>query len=1244
MAIDTSAFDRFKQNTRPKPIDLSAFGKGEFIPEAKPQPKGIVRTFAKELPSVLGDAFVEYQRGQMEAARGRTQTEQFAETFVKKPTAILKFIAQGVGGGLTALGRSGIEAVATPFGQKDKVRQNFASQKEVDEKLFGGEVNTYQEITEKIRSYVDQSPDATPFEKTYLPAVIGFGLFAADAFPGKPNFKKQAANLIEDIAKSTDPTDISKKLTDFGVPENIAAKSAPQLVNATTPESVRAVLSDISGKEVQNMLRVVDGNAVPTVRPTKPIRPQAPASIVEEAIKYPSASGFKKAWAEENLPKNFGGSRLRDNIGFESVPIEQLEVDPRYMVDGEWTKEGKEFFDLRPNHYEDMSVEEILNKPILLDDGFGENVVRDGNHRLIALQNKGYTGPVNVVKTDGTGTPIEQVWEQTTQKISSSQPAKPKAQDIRPMPKGATNTAPVPEVEQQAIRDLAKRDQRALRPTRAKGITDSRDLRAEMEANIRRYNEKIPDAEIIRIREQNLLNPESIDEIILRKRGIITDAEAIARAKNIQGTLQDVIDLPKGTVPTKEQYTAVEQIVQNEREINKALQEAFDQGVKTGGSAERRLLAQAGPDFVGKSDDELLRLALQESTMKLKKAEIALLAMRSEAGRSLQGMKQYVEGVDNRLRILFNNINRNTKLDEPAKEAMIETITKLDVRDDKAFIKALDDIIKPDMFDKVAEWSVAAKLWNPTTHIVNLGGNAIRQVLDIGVKSVTNPMAAKADMRGAIHGLKIGLRNAVRVLTSDGYASQLSKYIEAGGNVPAIKGNLGSAVRTPFRMLSAGDEIFRNMAYQRKLHRDAYKTAKNEGLSGKQFDRRMEELLNTPTFKMMEDATNEAKRLTFQEDLGSITTKINNLRDPSKYDSKGGKAFGVFARTFLPFLKTPTNLFKQSVDFSPFGLVKNWPELRKAAAAGDQEKVGTIIGEAIIGTALITYIASEAIDGNITGGVPSDPAEKDRFYREKKLPYAIKFGDRWYQYQRLDPLALVIGMTADLANSKEPTVGALAATMSQNLQDKTYLSGVSDLMKLLTGEEWEREYVLKSALLGSAFPSFIGHTARSIDPTVRVTDTIGERLMAQTPGLSQELPARINVLGYNIERANKGLNYFFNPIQSEDAGIDLVTEELMKVDKSISIPNKNFQRNGVTYELTAEEYEDFARYTGVTVRNELEKLFKTPKYQRADIDKKHDLIDEIRTEAMNDWKDEYVADKEEKRQRVLNIIKKLQQQ
>lgn len=1197
--IDTSALSRFKKSDKPTTIDMSAFGKG--VVEVQPKvayeaPKGFLKTNIPKIPSFIARKTSEYIKKEEDISKNLSLADDFKRTFIEKPAEIVKFIAQSSLSIPQTLLRSGIEAIATPFGQKENIRTKFKQLENADETLFGGPVETYQQITEKIREGLDKSPDATLSEKKFLPGLVGIALLASDAFPGKGNVKKIGQEFFDELAKETNPVNIQKKMVDFGVDENIIKKTVPDLINAKTPEQVKQILIGKTGERMSEIWKASE-----IVVPTPSIkRPNITTNIRQLAIDQSQINTNRIK--EEVLTGKREESRL-------SNPLElQRAIDYGSIPADKTPEDTVEVF-----RASDGEIKE------------GDFVTTDENRAKIYLQER-----------------PDSFLQKEIVKISDLVSSGGLKNEFVFYPKDRVTTFIKPD-EQKAIKELLRRDQSSLRPIRATGAMDikDRDLRKEVEDNIKKYNTKIPDTEIRAIREQNLLNPETIDEIIARKRGIITDAEAIERAKTIQGTLDDVLELPRGTSLTKEQYTAIEQIVQSEREINKSLKRALDEGITTGGAVERKLLTELNPDFTDKTDEELLRLAYQESTIKLKKAEIILLGIRSEAGRSLQATKQFVEGVDNRLRILFSRINNNKKLDEFEKQAMVETITKLDTADNKAFMKAIDDMSQSDMFDKIAEWSVAAKLWNPTTHIVNLGGNAIRQAIDIGIKTVTNPKLAKADMAGAMNGFKLGLRSGMRTFTEDGYAQQLSKYVELGGKAPSLKGKFGVAARTPFRVLAAGDEIFRNMAYQRKLYRDAYGKAKKEKLESPQLERRMEELLNTPTFEMMEAATKEAKKITFQEDLGDIVSKLNRLRDPSTYETKGGKTLGVILRTFLPFLKTPTNLFKQSVDFTPFGLAKNWTELKKAAKEGDQEKVGTILGEAILGTALVSYIAMETMDGNITGGVPSDPAEKDRFYREKKLPYAIKMGDTWYQYQRLDPLALIIGMTADMTGADDKSIGALVGTVSQNLQDKTYLSGVSDFMKMLTGEDWEREYALKSALLGSAFPSIVGHIARSTDPTVRVTDTVGQRLIAQTPGLSDELPARVNVLGYNVERANKGLNYFFNPIQTEKAGLDPVTKELMKIDKSISVPNKSFQSEGITYSLNDREYEDFARYTGIKLRYELLKTFRTPKYEKADIDEKYNIIDGLRKDIMDEWKKEYLKDQKEKtgkKQIIRNII------
>lgn len=746
-----------------------------------------------------------------------------------------------------------------------------------------------------------------------------------------------------------------------------------------------------------------------------------------------------------------------------------------------------------------------------------------------------------------------------------------------------------------------------------------RNIEKEVARTLKRQGEKISDEDMRKAREDNLLGAETIDEIIARKRGIITDEEAVARATALKGTIDDVLNIPKGSVPNKEQMTAIAQIVQQEREINQKLVQLITEG-GVGSTPEERSLIANLKDGKALTEEEVLQQALEQSTIKLRKAEIVLFAAKSEAGRALQGAKQIVDAVDSRLRIALNKIK---KLPIENRQAITELLGHINLQDNQAFIDFLDKIDTADNFDKIAEWATAIKLYNPTTHFVNFGSNAVRQLVDAGITGALSPKYAKADAQGAIVGLRQGVKNALRAMTDEGYASQLSKYIEEGGTAPAVKGKKGEILRTSFRLLGAGDEIFKAIAFQRSMYRQAARMANND-------QQKMQELLNRPTIEMIEEAEKQAQKMTFQEDMGEISKRINEFRTPSNYKSAPGKTASLIARIFIPFLKTPVNLAKQAVDLSPLGLLKNQKALSEAVKKGDDEGAKRIIGEAVFGTLVMGVVAGLVSDDRITGGAPRDAAERDQFYREGKLPYAIRFGGKWHQYKRVDPVSTVLGITADaieLINEEDFNVGGIIDLILQNLEDKTFLAGMSDLMKIFTGEPWERSAAIKSAIIGTTIPSLVGHVARSVDPKVRAAKTLKEKATSQIPFVSTMLPARVDVLGGDIERANKGLNYFFNPIQSSVAEVDPITKHLTDIGYAIKLPPTSFSVNKVKYKLSPEEYYDFQKYVGARIAESIAYNMGSRSYENSDIDEKIKIISKERDDIMKEWKEAYVEGK-----------------
>ncbi len=807
--------------------------------------------------------------------------------------------------------------------------------------------------------------------------------------------------------------------------------------------------------------------------------------------------------------------------------------------------------------------------------------------------------------------------------------------------KSLAQGSPVPTSLDNVVNDSVRKGQPYNKVNNTQRITQKQ--RMSTEALVKKQGANIGDDGIRQFREQQLLGKETIDEIVLRKRGVITDKDAVESAKKLQFTIDDVANAPKGKTYNKEELTAISQVVQKQREDVQSLKQLLEGGGKSQSNQERKLIAELGDSFTNLKEDELVTKAIEESVLKLKKAEYALMAAKSEAGRALQGSKQSIDAIDSRMRVVYGHLKKKSPLE---RQAILERIAKEPMEDEKNFIKLLDDINTSDGFDKFAEWATATKLYNPTTHIVNFGSNTLRQLTDMAITGVTNPKTAIADMHGAKVGLGQGLKNALRALTDEGYARTLSKYIEEGGQSPAIKGTKGQVIRSSFRALGAGDEIFRGMAYQRSLYRQAHRQAKGN-------TKKMEKLLSRPTFKMMDEAKSQADRMTFQEEMGEITKKFNNWRTPANYKSKVGKSVGLTARLFVPFLKTPTNLFKQAADFSPISLIKNKDALitgfKKGASQAEQEQAKRLMGEAVVGTAFIAYVSSLIGDGRITGKAPSSEKERNQFYAEGKIPYAIKFGDKWVQYNRIDPLSTVIGLTADIANSPEKDASELFNIVADNLSDKTYTKGMGDFLKLIGGDAWEREGILQSQFVSSFVPGISGAVARSVDPVVRETKGekkvlgipfskgLKEKITAQIPFASKTLPAKRNVVGEEIDRqkdiqspVGKFTNQLFNPIKTSNKSDNPVIQEIGNLDHALSTLKDSFTTNGKEYKMTPEEYEMYSADIGQRINEEVGAFIQSGEYQNLSDEEKVEKIDNMRDDIMADVKADFVRNNAEK--------------
>ena len=120
---------------------------------------------------------------------------------------------------------------------------------------------------------------------------------------------------------------------------------------------------------------------------------------------------------------------------------------------------------------------------------------------------------------------------------------------------------------------------------------------------------------------------------------------------------------------------------------------------------------------------------------------------------------------------------------------------------------------------------------------------------------------------------------------------------------------------------------------------------------------------------------------------------------------------------------------------------------------------------------LFMYI--ETLGDRITGSAPEDPGKREAWEATGKKAFSIKWGDKWYSYQRLDPFATTLGIMADISQGYTDTrdtgvsefgdedefeekqegfmrFGAIMATaMANNVSNKSYIENLGELLDML---------------------------------------------------------------------------------------------------------------------------------------------------------------------------------------------------
>jgi hypothetical protein len=344
-----------------------------------------------------------------------------------------------------------------------------------------------------------------------------------------------------------------------------------------------------------------------------------------------------------------------------------------------------------------------------------------------------------------------------------------------------------------------------------------------------------------------------------------------------------------------------------------------------------------------------------------------------------------------------------------------------------------------------------------------------------------------------------------------------------------------------------------------------------------QLKARIADIIENPPSSVRLAAIDQATYQTFTNAPGELTKGLQNIA--SKYP--------IF-RVIMPFVRTPSNIMKYTFERTP--LAPLMKQVRADIAAGGARR-DLALARISTGTAILMVSADMAMSGQITGQGPVNQSERQALLRTGWQPYSVRVGDRYFAYNRMDPLGTTLGMAADMVEilsnddygtEKQRTAEevAIAITMSiaGNAMSKTYMSGPSEFFEVMADPQRYGDSYFQR-LAGSIVPTGVAEVARFNDPYMREAYTMVDAMRKRTPGLSDDLPVRRNLWGEPIGyQSGLGAGYdMVSPIYSKQKKASPIDEEILKHEMNVTGANRKTSFDGVTINLERHP-EAYSRY------------------------------------------------------------------
>lgn len=563
---------------------------------------------------------------------------------------------------------------------------------------------------------------------------------------------------------------------------------------------------------------------------------------------------------------------------------------------------------------------------------------------------------------------------------------------------------------------------------------------------------------------------------------------------------------------------------------------------------------------------------------------------------------------------------------------------------------------------KIDAWRYFSMLANPRTHIRNIVGNTamggvqgIKNKVAGGIESAVSKINpdmernhtvipaskevkafAKADIENVVDRLglnenkynpKTRLENNMRTFKSD-----------------AMENTIGKAFDLNNKALEAEDGWGLKAGYVKAL--SEYMTA-NKLTPDTITDQQLGKARNF--------AIEQAKEATFHQDsqLASLINQLSNKNKFSKF---------VLDAT-LPFKKTPINVAKAGLEYSPVGLVKSavydTVQLRKGNITANKYIDNISKGLTGTGIALVGYALANCGVLKATG---SDDEDKEKFEEGRgSQNYAITIGNNTYSLDWLAPSGIPLFIGAECyelmktqkekktSSSDEDEYYNKVVDASMNILDSfsnamnpmTEMSMLSGLTSALKSYDQGSSKMLAGigtnsikSYVNQFIPTALGQIAKTTDEYERNTtstktgvlpkaiDTTRTQIMNKIPGLRQKLPIKTDIWGQEQKQSDnialRALENAVFPWAKKELNSNNVDKEITKVyentGESSVFPdtiNKNLTIDKKKYVMTSKEFAKYKKQFGETSYELLKNLINSDGYKKLSDSQKQLAIEKV---------------------------------